>query len=815
MKTRLSVLLPVLGPDRVVTRAVNAVLRQTFQAFDVVVVHDAAGLAGARRRLSALEGSVSTQWVAARSVAPGVWRNDGVAASQAARFVVFDGAEDLDADYLNRALAAAETQPQCAFVGSTGPFTPPLGSDGRIDLAYLLASPWSVAGAAIVTRSAHAQAGGFDESLPDLVHWDLLLTTVAQGQHGCVLPGPAAARFVQDDVHLREALRAERYLPSVRRIVAKHRESFERYAPSVLAQHDGVARRLWSTRGRERLDRREALRAELAGLEHALAAVREKLAVFGRTSVEWNDLRRTTPLSRNWGLERGRPVDRHYIEGFLADHAGDVEGAVLEVLDAGLTTTFGGTRVHRSDVLDIDPGNERATVIADLRAVNQLPADTYDCFILTQTLHLLDDMPAAIAQAYRTLKPGGVLLVTFPTLSMLAEEYGAAGDHWRVTEAGARYLFESVFPSDAVRTRARGNVLAATAFLYGLACDELRPEELDVDDPAYPLIITVRAVKPPATPALVVRRAKREPLILLYHQVTARPHDVHGLAVAPEVFRGHLQELTAHWHPMSVGELAAAAASGDAPDGAVALTFDDGYLDNLLHAGPLLREFGVPATFFLTSEPVRRRRWYWWDILEATLLASPDGTGSLTLRMDGELRRFDTSGPTAARATHDVIHTWMKGKPPVVRDDILRQLPKTSLDIDALGRPMDGDEMIALAGVTGATIGAHTVHHPSLPELGLEQLHREVFECRATLERLLGSVVDTLAYPFGDVSPTVVEMARAADYRLGVTTDARPVRRSDHPLRLPRVAPPLQKDAALGDWLRRIAAPAQHEPAAR
>ena len=111
------------------------------------------------------------------------------------------------------------------------------------------------------------------------------------------------------------------------------------------------------------MERREALRTELATLEQELAAVREKLAAFGRTSLEWNDLRRTTPVSRNWGLERGRPVDRHYIEGFLADHAADVQGAVLEVLDAGLTTRFGGEKVHRSDVLDIDPGNERVKAV--------------------------------------------------------------------------------------------------------------------------------------------------------------------------------------------------------------------------------------------------------------------------------------------------------------------------------------------------------------------------------------------------------------------------------------------------------------------
>ena len=101
--------------------------------------------------------------------------------------------------------------------------------------------------------------------------------------------------------------------------------------------------------------------------------------------------------------------------------------------------------MQRADVLDIDPGNTRATVIGDLRVSrNSCRIEAYDCFILTQTLHLIDDMPAALENACRLLKPGGVLLVTLPSASMVATEYGA-GNHWRVTEDGARALFEREF----------------------------------------------------------------------------------------------------------------------------------------------------------------------------------------------------------------------------------------------------------------------------------------------------------------------------------------------------------------------------------
>src|ERR1700676_3198928 len=118
-------------------------------------------------------------------------------------------------------------------------------------------------------------------------------------------------------------------------------------------------------------------------------------------------LRRTSPLSNNWGFERGTPVDRYYIESFLAEYRQDIVGRVLEVKDPGYTRQY-GTAVTQSDVLDIDSSNKEATLIADLSAADRLPQSAFDCFILTQTLQLIYDTRAAIDNARRLLRPGGV-----------------------------------------------------------------------------------------------------------------------------------------------------------------------------------------------------------------------------------------------------------------------------------------------------------------------------------------------------------------------------------------------------------------------
>jgi len=150
------------------------------------------------------------------------------------------------------------------------------------------------------------------------------------------------------------------------------------------------------------------------------------------------------PLSTEWGFDRGTPVDRYYIERFLAAHADDIRGRTLEVKSASYTRQF-GRGVTQADVLDIDASNPDATIVADLAVGAGIPERTFDCFVLTQTLQLIYDVQGAVAQSHRLLRPGGVLLVTVPIVSRIVPRYGLATDYWRFTPASCARLFGDVF----------------------------------------------------------------------------------------------------------------------------------------------------------------------------------------------------------------------------------------------------------------------------------------------------------------------------------------------------------------------------------
>jgi len=203
-----------------------------------------------------------------------------------------------------------------------------------------------------------------------------------------------------------------------------------------------------------------------------------------------------SPISRVFGLDRGRPIDRFYIERFLSLHAQDIRGSVLEVGDSAYARKFGDDRVTTCDVLHVEPDHPGATVVADLTHANGLPSDTFDCIIFTQTLQFIYAQRAAVETLHRLLKPGGVLLITVPGISQISRfDMDRWGEYWRFTTLSMRRVLEAVFPPGRVLVAAHGNVLAAVAFLHGLAAEDLRPEELDYHDADYELLITVRAIK--------------------------------------------------------------------------------------------------------------------------------------------------------------------------------------------------------------------------------------------------------------------------------------------------------------------------------
>lgn len=212
--------------------------------------------------------------------------------------------------------------------------------------------------------------------------------------------------------------------------------------------------------------------------------------------VNFENLRRLEPISRSWGGDRGQPIDRYHVGQFLEQHRADISGHVMEIGDNQYTRRFGGKAVSQSDVLHVEADLPGVTIVADLAHAPHLSDNQFDCIICTQTLQLIPDMLAAVLTLHRLLKPGGVLLVTGPANSPLAiDEAKKWGDFWRFTTFGLHQLLSQAFAPEMVTVQGYGNVLSVTAFMYGLATEELTIDELNYADPQFELLVAGRAIK--------------------------------------------------------------------------------------------------------------------------------------------------------------------------------------------------------------------------------------------------------------------------------------------------------------------------------
>ncbi len=212
-------------------------------------------------------------------------------------------------------------------------------------------------------------------------------------------------------------------------------------------------------------------------------------------TIQWADLERTSPVSNDFGYDRGGPVDRYYIEKFLNDNSKVIKGRVLEIGDNAYTLRYGGSAITQSDVLHVTQASDIVTFVGDLSDAPQIPSDAFDCIILTQTLHFIYDYKAALKTCHRILKKDGTLLLTIPGISHI--DKGEWKDYWlwSFTDTSMQRLMLELFEKDGVHIQTYGNVYVATAFLYGMGLPEVRADYLDVHDPSYQVIIAVKATK--------------------------------------------------------------------------------------------------------------------------------------------------------------------------------------------------------------------------------------------------------------------------------------------------------------------------------
>jgi SAM-dependent methyltransferase len=214
--------------------------------------------------------------------------------------------------------------------------------------------------------------------------------------------------------------------------------------------------------------------------------------------VRWGNLRRIEPVSRTFGFERGTPIDRHYLERFLHEEAAVIRGVVGEISEARYTEAFGGDRVERVEVIDVDATNPRATVIADLTQPGGLATATFDCLLVIQTLQYTHPLGVAVRTCLDALRPGGTLLLALPGLAPHDTHVPIEGDYWRFLPAGVEALLREVAPEARATVRGYGNLVAATAALHGLAAEELTARELAHRDPGFPVLVCARVDVPTA-----------------------------------------------------------------------------------------------------------------------------------------------------------------------------------------------------------------------------------------------------------------------------------------------------------------------------
>jgi peptidoglycan/xylan/chitin deacetylase (PgdA/CDA1 family) len=664
-----------------------------------------------------------------------------------------------------------------------------------VSFSELVADPTSAPPVVAVRSGAWPHLHPTDASLEFAASYDVRLQLLAQRPSRMASQVVASVDVAQ--AYWQPFIDHPGYRGALESILDRHRAAMQAETEAVVIGRERAAASIRKEH-RALAGRRPGDAAELDRLRGAIADARAWLNAYGFGDMDWGDLRRQDPISRDWGYERGAPVDRRYIDDFLIEHASDVKGLVLEVQENDFTRRFGGCRVTTSDVVDLDESNPRATVVADLRHAPGIASDRYDCVILTQTLHVIDDVSAVLLECRRILRAGGVLLATVPAASRVCLEYGADGDFWRMTPAGARRLFETVFGAADVDTVTYGNVQTNVAFLEGIAAEELGDAEFDRVDPYFPALTGVRARKTTTTQRRVRARGAARGLVLLYHRIESDA-DVHTLNVSPDHFTEQLMWLKSHCTVMPLEEMLGAAPE-DLPDRAVALTFDDGYTDNLVMAAPAMERLGMPATFFLTTRWLDEPGEYWWDTLERVLLDTPSLPPSLDIHVAGQSVRLPVGSAEERRAAHDSLHPLLVRASLLERDQSIGALLDWSGARTLRRRPLQADQVRSLARTPGMDVGAHTINHLALTCQPDEVVREETENSRAALERVIGRPVTGFAYPYGAVDRRVAEAVRPR-WRFGCGCVERTVSQSFDPALVPRVE---VKDWAVDTFANRV-----------
>lgn len=286
----------------------------------------------------------------------------------------------------------------------------------------------------------------------------------------------------------------------------------------------------------------------------------------------------------------------------------------------------------------------------------------------------------------------------------------------------------------------------------------------------------------------IVNRLGPQRFVFVYHRVATPAHDPWALAVSPENFEEQLAVLSRFGRILTLSELLAHLDREPGATRVAAITFDDGYADNLLAARPALDRHDARATFYLSARLLDGRTPFWWDELARAVLAPVTLPDRLELSVGGAGIVADLGGdggpsPAGWRSWYRpltprqdlYVRLWdaLRRTPPAEQESVIAALldwagiPPGN---DPADRPTTGEEAARLGDREGIEIGAHTLTHRSLPGADHATLNEEIGGSRRACEEIAGRPVVAFSYPYGDQDPVVRRAVAAAGFESATTT---------------------------------------------
>jgi FkbM family methyltransferase len=549
------------------------------------------------------------------------------------------------------------------------------------------------------------------------------------------------------------------------------------------------------------------------------------------------------PVGRKFGFDRGTPIDRIFIDQFLSQNRDFIRGTVLEIAESKYAKQF-GSGVTEIDVLHAAAGNPKATIIGNLETGENIPENRYDCIILTQTLHVIYDYRSVIKNCRKALKEDGVLLLTAPGISQISRyDMDRWGDYWRFTTLSLKKSIGEQFGEENVNVINFGNYQLAAEFLNGRAAEEVPSEAFANTDDDYQLLLGVTAVRKETLKIrigsqgssmenritqIASKQCQHEsvcanavmpdllpcpsmlehPLVLLYHRVARNEVDAQCLAVSPEHFKEHLEELKVNYRVVSLRQLLNESQTGKTVPNTVALTFDDGYLDNLTCALPLLEKYNMHATIFVTVANVEQAKGFWWDKVEYLFLGEHSLPKILDVSDDDKNYNWPLCTAQQRLTAYDQILALLKSK----AADEIEAFVQGLLEWACLGEKGDYckpvlsiSQLQQLSQSSCIEIGAHTLTHARLSALPVGQQEKELVESRKKLESWIGMPVTIFSYPYGsktDYTDQTKSLVRQAGFQYGIANIQASVLPKTDRFEVPRRLVRDWTGKAFSEWMR-------------